>query len=233
MFKNCSSTRVVVGVTSTNMLQKKLLSEFIGPTEERIAGVVQFLRAVRSDLQADVVAITDPVGPAGTDALLQCIVVSEETKSAVPSINTLRQDRGLTTIDSLCIPLLPSVSLAEQKMSSSEQRESALGMLRPLPWPVVSQLFPASASTSTSANPPAAAASSALSATVVPASVLASSSSSSSSPSTTTTGQQQPADALSLRRALRRAPAGALYIIGLTGGIASGKSAVAKDLEGE
>eukprot|EP00053_Salpingoeca_punica_P014408 m.130982 g.130982 ORF g.130982 m.130982 type:complete len:748 (-) comp16447_c0_seq2:329-2572(-) len=196
-----SRQRVVIGVTSTNMLSKKLLSEFIRPTEERIAHVKEFLKAVRPELTAEAVAITDPVGPAGTDAQLQCIVVSDETKAAVPSINALRQERGLGPLSSLCIPLLPSLSSADRKMSSSEQREVLLGAY-----------LPASAAA---------------------ASILGFSpfSASQSSPSTTAAMQSQLQLQLQRRRRQRRHPTAGPYLIGLTGGIASGKSAVAKDLQ--
>ena len=88
--------RIVIGIASGPLLEKKLLKELIEPIDKRVDAVKLFIDSVQSHLdRIDVVGITDPVGPAGTDPDLECIVVSEEVRAAIPSINAGRTKLGL------------------------------------------------------------------------------------------------------------------------------------------
>jgi len=91
--------RIVIGIASGPLLEKKLLKELIEPIDKRVDAVKLFIDSIQSHLdEIDVVGITDPVGPAGTDPALECIVVSEEVRAAIPSINAGRRKLGLNDL---------------------------------------------------------------------------------------------------------------------------------------
>ena len=62
---------MTVGVTDETMIAKKLLPELILPTEVRIEGVRQYLANLKPSLELNIVPISDPFGPAITDATLE------------------------------------------------------------------------------------------------------------------------------------------------------------------
>lgn len=120
-------------------------------------------------LQHDIVPITDPIGPAGTDPNYGCLIVSEETIKGGLYVNSVREQNGLNKLDIHAIDLVADSDSGipgqeDEKMSSTGQRHRLLGSLvRPVQ--------------------------------------------------------------------RRQHPDGHPYVIGLTGGIASGKSAISKRLE--
>jgi phosphopantetheine adenylyltransferase/dephospho-CoA kinase len=92
-------------------------------------------------LEHNVVALTDPIGPAGTDPNLSCLIVSKETENGITFVNEARQENGLQNLEVHVIDLvteetdmfIPGKNDAEGKMSSTIERHKLLGkLLRPV-----------------------------------------------------------------------------------------------------
>ncbi|KAI6241321.1 CTP-transf-like domain-containing protein [Aphelenchoides fujianensis] len=125
---------IVCGVTDKEMNHKKKLWELIQPVEKRIADVHEFVADVSEGVELRAEPIVDPFGPSIVDRQLQCIVVSKETAKGGEAVNKKRQERGLSTLEIVEIPLLEGADtlLQETKLSSSAIRRSLLGRhLRP------------------------------------------------------------------------------------------------------
>ncbi|XP_061419523.1 bifunctional coenzyme A synthase isoform X1 [Lethenteron reissneri] len=124
--------RVLIGVADGALLQGKLLNELIEPYEQRLSALRSFLSDVHPHLCYDIVPITDPFGPAITDSLLQCIVVSEETRKGGQAVNRKREEKGLPLLEVHEIKLIADrhhESHEEMKISSSSLRARLLGTL--------------------------------------------------------------------------------------------------------
>jgi len=127
--------RLTVGVTSTNLLTKKTLSELILPVNERIQGVKDFLSETDPTLEQNIVEIDEPFGPAVTIPELECIVASVETERGCTAINTKRKEEGMAELAVHLVGLVEAEERMEEeedKVSSSTGRMRLLGTrLRP------------------------------------------------------------------------------------------------------
>jgi len=123
--------KLTVGVTSPCLLGKKTLTELIEPLEARINSVNSFISTADGRVEANVVEIKDPFGPAIVDPTLQCIVGSAETERGCLAINEKRLAAGMTELDIHIIPLVQDTqrqgSHEEEKISSSSGRTRLLG----------------------------------------------------------------------------------------------------------
>lgn len=119
-----ATRRLLVGVTDESMLQKKKFASFIEPFERRASAVVDFVRLINPELRVEIARIHDPIGPAGSDPDLDCLVVSLETAAGVDVINKVRLERGLKELATVVVPLVDADSSdsAEAKMSSTAIR---------------------------------------------------------------------------------------------------------------
>jgi phosphopantetheine adenylyltransferase len=119
-----ATRRLLVGITDESMLQKKKFASFIEPFERRASAVVDFVRLINPDVSVEVARIHDPIGPAGSDPDLDCLVVSLETAGGVDVINKVRLERGLKELATVVVPLVDADSddSAEAKMSSTAIR---------------------------------------------------------------------------------------------------------------
>lgn len=68
------------------------MKELIEPYNRRVQKLREFLNDVNPSLQYDIVPLSDPFGPSVSDAELQCIVVSEETKRGGEAVNRKRAE---------------------------------------------------------------------------------------------------------------------------------------------
>ena len=90
----------------------------------------------------NIIPLVDPVGPAGTDAEYQCLVVSKETEKGGFIVNDVREKKGLNALDVHVIDVVfdgggkfvHGKHLDEdEKMSSTLERQKLLGtLLRPV-----------------------------------------------------------------------------------------------------
>lgn len=88
-----------------------------------------------SGLEPNIVSITDPIGPAGTDPNLKCLIVSKETENGLTFINEARRKNGLQDLDLHVIELVDDEDEGfvpgqkSNKMSSTLERHKRLGRL--------------------------------------------------------------------------------------------------------
>ncbi|XP_073843877.1 bifunctional Phosphopantetheine adenylyltransferase - Dephospho-CoA kinase [Musca autumnalis] len=128
VIRACS--RLIVGVTTSQLTKSKTLNELILPVEQRIEEVKKFLNEIDPTLQYEVVPIDDPFGPTKTDPNMDMIVVSAETLRGGEKVNELRQQNNLKKLDIFCIDLVESTDKSgpkESKVSSSNTRIDLLG----------------------------------------------------------------------------------------------------------
>lgn len=138
-----SSSKVTVGITEENMLSGKTLWELTEPLKIRMEGVKEFLIDSCSELDINVVPITDPLGPTRHDPSMDLLVISSETAKGGQRINEVRKEKCLPLLDIFEVSLInepnPNPS-EEEKISSSTSRMRLLGtLLKP---PVNNALIP-------------------------------------------------------------------------------------------
>ncbi|KJE95432.1 hypothetical protein CAOG_005887 [Capsaspora owczarzaki ATCC 30864] len=116
--------RLVCGVTDGSLLANKKRKELVEPLQQRINAVRDFCHVIRPDLAIEFHAIVDMYGPAGTDADLDLLVVSEETKGATPLINEKRSANGIPKmLKPELVELVQSDLHSAEKLSSTQIRE--------------------------------------------------------------------------------------------------------------
>ncbi len=96
---------VLIGIVSDQMELKKD-SVGILPLENRKSSLMDYLRENNWLKRAEIEVIDDSMGPAASNEELEAIVVTEETKSGAEKINSVREDKGLDTLDIVEIPLV-------------------------------------------------------------------------------------------------------------------------------
>lgn len=67
-----------------------MLKDLIEPYSLRIQRLQEFLQDIKPSLQVEIVPLDDPFGVSVVDPLLQCIVVSEETRKGGEAVNKKR-----------------------------------------------------------------------------------------------------------------------------------------------
>lgn len=118
---------LTVGVTDDNMIKKKILSELVRPTSNRIELVKDFLQDIDPRVELIIPPIPDPFGPSVVDPNLECIVVSEETVKGGEKVNEERAKKGLNQLDVLVVKLMEDENHPEDKVSSYMTRKELLG----------------------------------------------------------------------------------------------------------
>lgn len=86
---------------SSSKFSEKVLKELIEPYPLRVERLREFLRDVKPSIQVEIVPLDDPYGISVVDPLLQCIVVSEETRKGGEAVNKKRMENvswGQTTL---------------------------------------------------------------------------------------------------------------------------------------
>uniref|UniRef100_H2U7F3 Bifunctional coenzyme A synthase n=1 Tax=Takifugu rubripes TaxID=31033 RepID=H2U7F3_TAKRU len=127
-----ANRRFLIGVCDQAMLKKKMLKELIEPYALRVEKLQEFLRDVKPSIQVEIVPLEDPYGISVVDPLLQCIVVSEETRKGGEAVNKKRIENGLSALVLHEIQLLKDShhsETEEEKISSSSLRSRLLGTL--------------------------------------------------------------------------------------------------------
>ncbi|XP_071319737.1 bifunctional coenzyme A synthase [Trachinotus anak] len=127
-----ANRRFLIGVCDQAMLKKKVLKELIEPYSLRVQRLREFLQDIKPSLQVEIVSLDDPFGVSVVDPLLECIVVSEETRKGGEAVNKKRIENGLPVLVLHEIQLLKDAhhtETEEEKISSSSLRSRLLGTL--------------------------------------------------------------------------------------------------------
>ncbi|KAM9426114.1 bifunctional coenzyme A synthase isoform 1-T3 [Pholidichthys leucotaenia] len=127
-----ANRRFLIGVCDQAMLKKKVLKELIEPYSLRVQRLQEFLQDVKPSLQVEIMPLNDPFGVSIVDPLLECIVVSEETRKGGEAVNKKRIESGLPVLVLHEIQLLKDAhhnEIEEEKISSSSLRSRLLGTL--------------------------------------------------------------------------------------------------------
>ncbi|XP_074520207.1 bifunctional coenzyme A synthase [Halichoeres trimaculatus] len=127
-----ANRRFLIGVCDQAMLKRKVLKELVQPYSLRVERLHEFLQDIRPSLQVEIVPLDDPYGVSVVDPLLECIVVSEETRKGGEAVNKKRIENGLPALVLHEIQLLKDAhhtDAEEEKISSSSLRSRLLGTL--------------------------------------------------------------------------------------------------------
>uniref|UniRef100_A0A8C6SMM8 CoA synthase n=1 Tax=Neogobius melanostomus TaxID=47308 RepID=A0A8C6SMM8_9GOBI len=127
-----ANRRFLIGVCDQAMLKRKVLKELIEPYSVRVEKLQEFLHDVKPSLEVEIVPLNDPLGVSVEDPLLECIVVSEETRKGGEAVNKKRIENGLPALVLHEIQLLKDAhrsEIEEEKISSSSLRTRLLGTL--------------------------------------------------------------------------------------------------------
>jgi phosphopantetheine adenylyltransferase len=114
--------RLRIGVTGAELLKKKRHAELLQPFEERRRNVEAFVRSLRTDIEYDVVELTEPTGGTTTIADVTAMVVSPETLSTIDSINAARAANDLDEVAAIVINYIGPDG--DERVSSTALREA-------------------------------------------------------------------------------------------------------------
>lgn len=89
-----SRSKLIVGITDTEMLKRKEHFDTIQPYDARCTAVREFLNFMKPGVQLDIVRLLEPYGPTTSEPDIDAIVVSTETLTGAEKINQVRASRG-------------------------------------------------------------------------------------------------------------------------------------------
>ncbi|KAJ2851148.1 hypothetical protein J3B02_003594 [Coemansia erecta] len=115
-----ATNRVVCGISSDALLEKKRFKEFLEPYRKRELNVLLFLRKIRKDIIVELAPISDPYGPTATDSTIEALVVSRETLPGSDALNVRRAENGICPMQLLSVDLITlseSADLADSTLS--------------------------------------------------------------------------------------------------------------------
>ncbi|MHA1731589.1 MAG: pantetheine-phosphate adenylyltransferase [Promethearchaeota archaeon] len=115
--------RVIVGLSTDELLREKGQREKIQPYETRKRGILEFVGSIAGLDRVRVVPLSDPYGPAITSEEIEALVISAEP-AVIPNarkINEVRLERGLRPLVLVVVPLVTDED--GNKISSTKIRE--------------------------------------------------------------------------------------------------------------
>mmetsp|Transcript_55569 Transcript_55569/g.67017 ORF Transcript_55569/g.67017 Transcript_55569/m.67017 type:complete len:509 (+) Transcript_55569:71-1597(+) len=117
--------KLVVGVTSDEMLKNKELSSLIPPIDERIKGVKKFLDNLAPGLKntRKVIAIDNAFGPPGRDPDFDALVLSHETLKNGLNLNEFRAYKGFPPMKLLCTQRTEPNSMSSTALRRMKKRK--------------------------------------------------------------------------------------------------------------
>eukprot|EP00850_Spirogloea_muscicola_P012435 SM000080S22950 [mRNA] locus=s80:289938:293695:+ [translate_table: standard] len=129
----------VVGISTGRLLSKKKLKELIEPYELRRNAVEEYVKqrtqTMGKRVELDVLPITEAAPErAVSNAQVQCIVVSPDTRAGAEAFNKARQMKGMSSVDVVVIDLvIDKEGPQSEQLSSTLLRQRLLGtfLLRP------------------------------------------------------------------------------------------------------
>ncbi|KAJ2697283.1 hypothetical protein FB645_005959 [Coemansia sp. IMI 203386] len=117
-----ATNRVICGISSDALLEKKRYKEYLEPYRKRELNVLLFLRKIRKDIIVELAPISDPYGPTATDPTIEALVVSRETLAGSDALNVRRRETGFRPMHLLSVDL---ITLTENADSSCNDHHAA------------------------------------------------------------------------------------------------------------
>ncbi|KAJ2707818.1 hypothetical protein FB645_000380 [Coemansia sp. IMI 203386] len=96
-----ATNRIICGISSDALLEKKRYKEYLEPYRKRELNVLLFLRKIRKDIIVELAPISDPYGPTATDPTIEALVVSRETLAGSDALNVRRRETGFRPMASV------------------------------------------------------------------------------------------------------------------------------------
>lgn len=118
------SEKVMIGITSDDMIKHKTLSEKIASYEIRKKNIADFLNKKNFSNRAFIVKLIDPYGPSIEDQGLEAIIVSQDTKYMDEKINGKRKEKNLPPLDFIAIEMV--LAKDGKPISSTRMREGII-----------------------------------------------------------------------------------------------------------
>ncbi|KAJ3512615.1 hypothetical protein NMY22_g15283 [Coprinellus aureogranulatus] len=105
-----ASEKLIVGVTSHELLTKKPNAHLLEPLDVRMENVRQFLHRFKKGVEPYIVELKDVYGPTGYDPNIQALVVSRETVPGAKQIADHRKAHNLPPLDLYVIDVISATS---------------------------------------------------------------------------------------------------------------------------
>ncbi|CUS22526.1 LAQU0S05e07360g1_1 [Lachancea quebecensis] len=119
-----TASRLIVGVTDQELLQKKQFRDQLESYETRSENVRLFLAMIKPSLEVEIVALRDICGPTGAVPEIESLIVSRETVSGGQIVNNARKSKGLKELKVHVVNVLGGKEEDgwKEKISSTELR---------------------------------------------------------------------------------------------------------------
>ena len=127
----CSDQRILCGVTTDKLLQKKAYAAYLEAYEVRLRSVEEFCKRVNPNLfKGDKKLVTfeleDPVGPTGTDPNLEALILTREVEKGGKMVNDTREKNGLRPVQLVFVDMI----LADIEEKSQFSNKTASTFIR-------------------------------------------------------------------------------------------------------
>jgi pantetheine-phosphate adenylyltransferase len=116
--------RVIVGIATEKLLEKKVRKEQIYPYEKRVSDVKEFLAFEGCLDRVLLVPISSQFGTTDKNSEIDAIVVSEETAPVAKSINQARIKRGFQPLHKVVIKMVLGTNGKPIKSTTLRQIEA-------------------------------------------------------------------------------------------------------------
>jgi len=114
------SEKVVIGLTSDNLLTKKKFRSKIENYQKRFEILKSYISETSDLSRVEIIKLEDPYGPPINEADYEGIIVSQETYEGALKINQIREEKGFKPLIIVVIPLI--LDNKNNKISSTSIR---------------------------------------------------------------------------------------------------------------
>lgn len=99
---------VWIGLCTDEFAKKLRKNHEIAPYENRAEEIIKFLKELGVSERAKIIPLSDPYGPAVTNAEIEAIAVSRETEPRAREINAIRVKNGLKPLEIIVVDMVPA-----------------------------------------------------------------------------------------------------------------------------
>lgn len=128
-----AKTKIIIGITGSGLLTKKMYPSMLESFPERQAKTIEFLRLIMSSSKIfEIYEINDVCGPTGWVSNIQALVVSQESSKGGEFINSYRKDHNLPVLAHITVEVIGGGTDKENfegKLSSTTIRKKEYQLL--------------------------------------------------------------------------------------------------------